>query len=199
VHNGAFAGGAFDWLTPYSLLVAAGLVAGYALLGSTWLIWRTDDELHGDARRWAWRATLAVGALLAAVSAATPALLPRAAERWGVAGGGLDWTALTPLLPIPILGAAGLGLVMYGLRRGAHGLPFAGAATTFLSGYLGLAVGFFPFVVPYALTFRDAANTDSALGLMIWGIAILLPVILGYTIWVYWIFRGKVGADAGYH
>ncbi|MGZ8370236.1 MAG: cytochrome d ubiquinol oxidase subunit II, partial [Caulobacteraceae bacterium] len=86
-----------------------------------------------------------------------------------------------------------------GLRRGSHGWPYLGAAMVFLSGYLGLAVGFFPYVAPYAPTYEQAANADNALGLMLVGIAILLPVILGYTAWVYWIFRGKVAADAGYH
>ena len=86
-----------------------------------------------------------------------------------------------------------------GLRRKSHGWPFVGAALVFLSGYLGLAVGFFPYVVPYALTYRQAANADNALALMLVGVAILLPVILGYTVWVYWLFRGKVAADAGYH
>ncbi len=74
-----------------------------------------------------------------------------------------------------------------------------GALMAFLSGYLGLAVGFMPYVVPYAVTYEQAASSPSALGLMLVGVAILLPFILGYSAWVYWIFRGKVGADAGYH
>jgi cytochrome d ubiquinol oxidase subunit II len=86
-----------------------------------------------------------------------------------------------------------------GLRARAHGWPFAGAIAVFLSGYLGLAAGFFPDIVPYAMTFRQAANADNALGLLLGGGAILLPAIIGYSLWVYWIFRGKVGADASYH
>jgi len=78
-------------------------------------------------------------------------------------------------------------------------MPFAGAALIFLSGYLGLAVGFFPAIVPYAIDFRQAANADNALALMLVGVAIMLPLILGYTAWVYWLFRGKVGGDEGYH
>ena len=103
------------------------------------------------------------------------------------------------LSPIPLLGVAGLGLVALGLRRDAHGWPFAGAILVFLSGYIGLAIGFFPNIVPYSMDFRQAANADNALSLMLIGVAILLPAIIGYSIWVYWIFRGKVGADAGYH
>jgi len=85
------------------------------------------------------------------------------------------------------------------LRRGSHGWPFAGAVLMFLSGYLGLAAGFFPNIVPYAMTFRQAANPDNTLGLLLVGAAILLPAIVGYSLWVYWIFRGKVSADEGYH
>ncbi|RAK59144.1 cytochrome d ubiquinol oxidase subunit II [Phenylobacterium hankyongense] len=199
LRGGQFAGGTFDWLTPYSLLVAAGLVAGYALLGACWLVLKTEDALHGRARRWAAMAAAATAVLLAAVSLATLLRLPRVAARWGFEGGAVDLGRLATLSPIPLLGLVGLGLVALGLRRQAHRMPFVGAYLVFLSGYLGLAAGFFPNIVPYAMTFRQAANADNALALLLLGAAILLPAILGYTVWVYWLFRGKVGADAGYH
>ncbi|HYE47613.1 MAG TPA: cytochrome d ubiquinol oxidase subunit II [Caulobacter sp.] len=199
VEDGAFAGGAFDWLTPYSLLVAAGLIAGYALLGATWVIWRSEGQLQADARRWALASGLAVAALLAAVSLATLLIHPRIAVRWGYEGGAFDLAAFLPLSPIPLLGLAGLAVIAWGLRARSHKAPFLGALLVFLSGYAGLAAGFFPSIVPYDVTFRQAANQDGALGFMLVGVAILLPVILGYTAWVYWIFRGKVAADAGYH
>jgi len=195
----AFAGGPFDWLTPYSLLVAAGLTAGYALLGACWLVWRTEDELHGRARRWAWIAGGATAALLAAVSLATLVVHPRVAARWGFEGGGVDLGRLAPLAPVPALGALGLAILALGLARRSHGLPFAGAVTVFISGYLGLGLSFFPNIVPYGMTFRQAANPDNTLGLLLAGGVVLLPAIVGYSLWVYWIFRGKVGADAGYH
>ena len=106
---------------------------------------------------------------------------------------------LAPLLPIPVLGAVGLGVTGVGLLRASHRLPYVGAVMVFLSGYLGLAVSFFPYVVPYALTFREAASADNALALMLVGVAIMLPLILGYTVFVYRLFRGKVSVDAGYH
>lgn len=199
LEEGQFAGGPFDWLTPYTVLVALGLLAGYALLGATWLIWKTEDELHGRARRWAWLSTALTAALLFAVSAATLTVHPRIAARWGFADGAVELSGLLPLLPIPALGLAGLAAIVLGLRRKSHGFPFLGAFAVFLSGYLGLAVGFFPNIVPYDMTFRDAASADNALALMLVGVAILLPFILGYTAWVYWIFRGKVSGDAGYH
>jgi cytochrome d ubiquinol oxidase subunit II len=197
--DGRFAGGRFDWLTPYTLLVAVGLLAGYALLGACWLIWKTEDELHGRARAWAWRAVAVTAALLAAVSVATLFVHPRVAARWGFDGGALELDRLLLLSPIPALGLAGLALVIVGLRRHSHGWPFLGAFLLFFSGYLGLAVGFFPNIVPYDMTFRQAASADNALAFMLVGVMILLPAILGYTAWVYWVFRGKVSADAGYH
>ncbi len=195
----SFGGQPFDWLTPYTLLVAAGLVAGYALLGACWLILKSKDELHGDARRWAWLAGGATAALLAAVSIATLFVHPEVAERWGYTASGFDMGRLAPHLPIPILGIVGLAILIIGLRRHSHAWPIIGAYVLFLSGYIGLAAGFFPNIVPYDMTYRQAANADNALGLMLVGVGILLPVILGYTIWVYWLFRGKVTADAGYH
>jgi cytochrome d ubiquinol oxidase subunit II len=199
VKAGVFAGGPFDWATPYSLLVAVGLVAGYALLGAGWIIWRTEALLHEDARRWAKYAAAATALLLAAVSLATLLIHPRVAERWGFAEGGFEASVFLVLLPIPLLGLAGLGVVACGLWKRSHHAPFLGALLVFLSGYIGLAAGFFPNIIPYDVTFRMAANEDGALAFMLWGIGILLPVILGYTAWVYWIFRGKVAADAGYH
>jgi cytochrome d ubiquinol oxidase subunit II len=194
-----FSGGVFDWLTPYSLLVAAGLVAGYALLGACWLVWRTEDELHGRARQWAWIALVAVATLLAIVSVATLFVHPRVALRWGYVAGHFDPARLARFSPIPILGAAGFILAALGLRRRSHGWPFAGALLMFLSGYLGLAAGFFPYIVPYHMTFRQAANADNALALLLALGGVLLPIVIGYGLWSYWVFRGKVGADAGYH
>ena len=192
LRGGLFVGGAFDWATPYAALTALGLVAGYALLGAGWLMIKTREELHGDARRWARAAAALVAVLLAAVSFATLAVVPHVAARWGWTGSGFELARLARLAPIPLLGAAGLAIVAMGLMRGSHSWPF-------LSGYLGLAASFFPYVAPYQLTYRDAANDPGALGLLFGGLVFILPVVLGYTIWVYWLFRGKTAADAGYH
>jgi cytochrome d ubiquinol oxidase subunit II len=198
VVDGRFAGGPFDWLTPYSLLVAAGLVCGYGLLGATWLMLKTTDELHGDARRWSLVLGVLTAGFLLAVSLATLLLHPRIALRWGWSGT-LDVDHFLGLSPIPVIGAAGLILVLWRAARRDHVWPFLGALLLFLSGYLGLAVSFAPYVAPYALDFRVAAAPDNALGLMLVGAAVALPLILGYTAWVYWVFRGKVDAHAGYH
>lgn len=202
VRDDQFAGGTFDWLTPYTLLVAAGLVAGYALLGGAWLMMKTRDNLHGDAKRWTLIAGAAVAALLAAVSVATLYIHPRIANRWGFDlsdGFAVDWATLTPLLIIPALGLVGLAAVFVMARRGSHHWPFVGALVVFLSGYIGLAASFVPYVAPYALNYRQAAAPDNALALMLWGTAAILPLILIYTAWVYWVFRGKIDEESGYH
>ncbi|RZJ01570.1 MAG: cytochrome d ubiquinol oxidase subunit II [Brevundimonas sp.] len=201
VENERFAGGQFDWLTPYTLLVAVGIVAGYALLGASWLMLKTKDNLHGDARRWTLICAGLVALLLAAVSVATLLVHSRIAERWGLQiaqGYGYSFH-IGPQLLIPLLGLAGLILIVGSARRSSHARPFIGALMVFLSGYLGLAVSFMPNIVPYDIDFRHAAAPDNALGLMLAGTAVILPLILGYTAWVYWVFRGKIDEEAGYH
>ena len=199
VVDGRFAGGPLDWLTPYTVLVAAGVTAGYALLGATWIVWKTEDELHGDGRRWAARSAAAVVVFLAAVSLATLFVHPRIAERWGFTDAGLEISRLLPLLAVPLLGLAGLGVLAAGVRAKAHRTPFIGAMLLFLSGYIGLAVSFTPFIVPYAITYEQAAAAPNTLSLMLVVVGLMMPLILGYTGWVYFIFRGKVRPDAGYH
>jgi cytochrome d ubiquinol oxidase subunit II len=197
-----FIGQPLDWATPYTLVVALGLIAGYTLLGAGWLVIKAEGPLHERARGWAQKAAVAVGVILAVVSVATLFIHPLVALRWGIGPqGSVDQARLLPLLPIPLMGLVGLLMAFLGARsREAHAhTPMVGAFMAFLSGYIGLAIGFMPFVVPYALTYEQAASSPSALTLMLVGVAILLPFILGYTAWVYWIFRGKVAPDAGYH
>ena len=199
VADDRFAGGTFDWFTPYTLLVAAGLVCGYALLGAAWLMLKTSDNLHGDARRWTLIAGVLAALFLLGVSLSTLVVHPLVAARWGWTGDGLDMARFLPLSIIPLLGLAGLAIVAAGVIRASHVWPFVGAVLVFLSGYAGLAAGFFPYVAPYAVDFREAAAPDNALALMLAGTAFILPLILGYTAWVYWVFRGKVTPEAGYH
>jgi cytochrome d ubiquinol oxidase subunit II len=202
VADDRFIGQPLDWASPYTLVVALGLVAGYVLLGSAWLIIKTEGPLHERARGWAQKAAVAVGVILAAVSIASLFIHPIVALRWGIGPhAAVDQQRLLPLLPIPLMGLVGLMMAFLGAKsREAHAhTPMVGAFMAFLSGYVGLAMGFAPFIVPYALTYEQAASSPSALTLMLVGVAILLPFILGYTAWVYWIFRGKVAPDAGYH
>ncbi|MGD9814511.1 MAG: cytochrome d ubiquinol oxidase subunit II [Hyphomonadaceae bacterium] len=199
LHEGAFAGGAFDWLTPFSLLVAASLVVGYALLGAAWLVFKTQGELFDRARGWVRQLAVLTMLAMGAVSLATLGIDPRVTERWGLTMTSVDWPVFSKLAPLPLLA----GLICFLLWRGAgarrHSTPYLYAVCLFLIGYVGLAVSLWPYIVPFEMTPAEAAAADNALALMLYGALPMLPIILGYTAYVYWIFRAKVGDDAAYH
>jgi cytochrome d ubiquinol oxidase subunit II len=194
VENGQFAGGPFDWATPFAVLCGVSVVAGYALLGACWLIHKTDGRVQTDARRWARVSLVLVLVGVGAVSAATPLLIPRVWERW------FSWPNIAYLAPIPLL----TGLVAWRAWVSIHDLrhelaPFVYAVLLFLLGYLGLAISNLPYIVPPSVTLYDAAATPSTQFFVLVGVLVLLPVILGYTVFVYWMFRGKVRIGEGYH
>ncbi len=199
LEDGAFAGGPFDWLTPFSLLVAAALVIGYALLGAAWLVFKTQGELFERARRWTTTLALMVALAMGAVSLATLNVDPRVTERWGLTMTSVDWSAFLRVAWLPLAALA----VCFGLwrrwKRTPNLTPYLLAVALFLIGYVGLAISLWPYIVPFSMTPADAAAADNALALMLWGALPLLPVILGYTGYVYWVFRAKVGEDAAYH
>lgn len=199
IENGAFAGGAFDWLTPFSLLVAASLVAGYALLGGTWLVFKTRGELYERARNWVKTIALLTAFAMGAVSLATLNIDPRVTERWGLTMTHVDWPVFVKLAPLPL--AAGVICVALWLRWKGEPLiaPYLLAVALFAIGFLGLATSLWPYIVPFAMTPAEAAAADNALQLMLYGALPMLPIILAYTGYVYWIFRAKVGDDAAYH
>ncbi|MET0546282.1 MAG: cytochrome d ubiquinol oxidase subunit II [Caulobacterales bacterium] len=199
LENGQFAGGAFDWLTPFSLLVAVSLVAGYALLGAAWLVFKTEGELFERARAWLKQAVIVTALAMGAVSLATLGVDPRVTARWGLTMTSVDWPVFIKLAPLPLVA----GLLCFLLWRGAesrrHLQPYLYAVALFAIGYLGLAISLWPYIVPFSFTPAQAAAADNALALMLWGAAPMLPIILGYTAYVYWLFRAKVSSDAAYH
>jgi len=193
VENGAFAGGTFDWLTPFSVLCGLGVIAGYGLLGATWLVMKTDGELAQWARRRALWLFAAVLVFMAAVSLWTPLAFPRIAERW------FTLPNFYFLWPVPTL----TGLIAlagwWGLNKGREVLPFLSAIALFLFGYLGLAISLFPYLVPPSIDIWQAAASPASQTFMLAGTVVMLPIIIGYTVLVYWLFRGKVREGAGYH
>jgi cytochrome d ubiquinol oxidase subunit II len=199
VTDGVFSGGAFDWLTPFSLLVAVSLVAGYALLGATWLVLKTQGGLFERARGWVKQLALLTALAMGAVSFATLGVDPRVTERWGLTMTSVDWPAFLKLAPLPIFAAAICYLLWRGADERRHFAPYLYAVGLFLIGYIGLAISLWPYIVPFALTPAEAAAADNALALMLWGAGPLLPLILAYTAYVYWVFRAKVGEDGAYH
>jgi cytochrome d ubiquinol oxidase subunit II len=193
VDGRAYAGGWFDWLSPFSLLTGAALVAGYGLLGAGWLIWKTRDELQQRIYRLAWPFAFATFAALFAVSVASPFLDPEIARRWFTLPG------IAFLWPVPTLTAA-LGLaLLWALKTRRESLPFPLTLGLYLLGFAGLGVSLYPYVVPREVTIWQAAAPDGSLAFLLVGALILLPIILVYTAHAYWVFRGKVDPDAGYH
>lgn len=191
--DGRFAGGALDWLSGFSLLCGLGVVAGYALLGATWLVAKTEGRLQADARIWATWSLLAVMAAMAAVSLATPLLHPAIFERWF---GSVE--QFIGLAPVPVATAA-IALALWRLVRGqSEREPFWLAVALFLLGFCGLAISLWPYVVPYGLTLEQAAAPRSSLVFVLVTVALTLPMVLIYTGYAYWVFRGKVAAGGGY-
>ena len=188
----AYAGSWWDWLTPYTLLTGLGVVAGYALLGACWLVWKTEGELQDRVRRLAVRAGVATLALMAAVSLYNLFLFEQYRERW------LAMPNILFASQVPLLTAIIAWFLFRGLAKRREAAPFFLALALFLLGMAGLGVSIWPYVVPETLTIWDAAAPERSQVFMLVGVAITLPLILGYTGWAYWVFRGKVGAE-GYH
>lgn len=203
VDGRSFAGGTFDWLTPFTLLVAVSVAGGYVLLGSSWLVLKTEGSLQKWSRAWARRSSLFVALAMAAISLATLSIDPRVTERWGVTMQAIEFGKFLPLAPIPLLA----GLFLVALWRDLSILgdkapdwrPMVLSAALFLTGYLGLGISLFPYLVPFELTIWETAARDNALQLMLVGASIMLPVILAYTIYVYSLFWGKVDPEESYH
>jgi cytochrome d ubiquinol oxidase subunit II len=188
-----YAGGWWDWLSPFSILTGLAVVVGYALLGATWLNLKTVGPLQAKARRFAIYAGIGTLALIGAVSFWTPFLDPIYFTRW------FQWptaffSAFVPLL----LAACAFGL-WQGLTTGKHLQPFLSALGLFVLSFVGLGISFYPYIVPGALTIKEAAAPDVSLGFLLVGALVLVPIILIYTGYAYWVFRGKVDPNEGYH
>jgi cytochrome d ubiquinol oxidase subunit II len=193
VDNAAFAGGTFEWATPFAVVCAFGVAAGYALLGATWLVMKTEGEVARRARAQAKGLLVTVLAFLALVSIWTPLLVPRIFERW------FSMPNILFLWPVPLATAA-VGLIAWRslAGEGERG-PFTAAIVLFLLGYLGLVISSFPYLVPPILTIWQTAAAPTSQAFMLMGTLVLLPMVLGYTAFNYWLFRGKVRADGAYH
>lgn len=192
VADRAYAGSWFDWLTPYTLLTGVGTVAGYALLGACWLIWKLDGAAQEHARRLATRAAWLTLALMGAVSLYNLGLRPEYAAKW------LTAPEVYFAAPVPVLTGLVAIALLRAISRERHSQPFWMALLLFGLGMAGLGFTIWPNVVPPDITIWDAAAPYRSQVFMLVGVAITMPLIIGYTGWAYWVFRGKVG-DEGYH
>jgi cytochrome d ubiquinol oxidase subunit II len=192
VQNRTYAGGWFDWLTPFSLLVGVSLLCGYALLGSTWLVMKSEGSLQERCYRLAFRLAIATIVAMAAVSAATPFLRDAYWLRW------FAWPQVLFTAQVPVLVAVVTFVLFWSLRRGHHYTPFLMALALFGLGLAGLGVSLYPYVVPPSVSIWDAAAPHDSLKFMLPGVLVMVPIILAYTGYSYWVFRGKTGHE-GYH
>jgi cytochrome bd ubiquinol oxidase subunit II len=192
VRDGQFAGTSFAFLTPFSVLTGVALLLGYGLLGAGWLILKTDADIQAAARRQGRVCLIGVVAAIAIVSVWTPIMSPAVAERW------FSWPNIALFAPVPLLsGVVALG-TWRSLGSKAEAAPFFGAIGLFVLAYAGMAISLYPMIVPYQLTLWEAASSPRTQAFLLVGTLFLLPVILTYSGWSYWVFRGKVRPDAGY-
>ena len=188
-----FAGSSLDCFTPFSLFTGVALLFGYGLLGAGWLVLKTEGALQEWARRCALVALAGVIIAIGAVSLWTPIEHPRIAERW------FSWPNLLYLSPVPVLTAASGLFILRALWRKSEAGPFLGSVVLFSLAFAGIAISLWPMAVPHQITLWQAASAPETQGFLLIGTLVLLPVILIYTAWSYWVFRGKVRADLGYH
>jgi cytochrome d ubiquinol oxidase subunit II len=193
VEQRSFVGNMFDWLTPFSLLTGAALISGYALLGATWLIMKTDGALQERCFGFARVLLLAVLVFVGIVSVWTPLLDTHIAARW------FSWPNIAYLSPVPIVTAAIAWWHWRSLERGREVLPFVLTMVLFLLSFLGLGISLWPNVIPPGISIWEAAAPPETQAFALIGTLILLPVVLGYTAINYYVFRGKVRAGEGYH
>ncbi len=193
VANRAYAGGWWDWLTPFSLLTGSALVIGYALLGACWLIWKTEAQVQETAYRMARITAPLTLLLIGIVSAWTPFLNAVYMERW------FGWPHMLLAGPVPLLVLLAAFVLYRGLRDRQEVAPFIAAQSLFALCFIGLGISFYPHIVPNSVTIWEAAAPDNSLSFLLVGAVVLVPLILVYTAYSYWVFRGKVNAVGGYH
>lgn len=193
VEDGAYAGGALDWITPFSLFTGLGLVVAYALLGCTWLIIKTEGPLYQRMVALARPATLVLLAVIGIVSLWTPFAHPDIAERW------FSFPNIVLFSPVPVLVLASGWTMLRVLDANPHASPFVLALFLLFLGYSGLGISLWPNIIPPDISIREAAAPAQSMGFTLVGALFIIPTILAYTAWSYYVFRGKVKPGEGYH
>ncbi|MDZ7791881.1 MAG: cytochrome d ubiquinol oxidase subunit II [Xanthomonadales bacterium] len=190
VEGFSYVGGAFDWLTPFTVMTGLGVVAGYALLGVTWAILKTEGETRDWAYRMApWLLAVVMGFFIL-VSIWTPLASEHVRERW--------FDQVSALWAFPVLTVIAAAWILRKLRQRSDATPFIGSMVLFALFYFGLLASMWPYAVPPEHTFWDAASDPGSQLFLLLGVLFLLPIILGYTAWSYWVFRGKIRPGEGY-
>ena len=193
VVDGSFAGDAFGWLTPFSLLTGLGLVVTYALLGCCWLVAKTEGDLQRRLHRVVWPLTIVLLGFIVVVSLWTPLLNDAFARRW------FTWPGIVLTSPVPLLVALVGWLFRRSLSRPPDVVPLLCAQAWFALCYAGLGISLWPMIAPPDITVWNAAAPAASQGFLLVGAVVLIPVILACTGYAYWVFRGKVRPGMHYH
>ncbi|MFZ4832440.1 cytochrome d ubiquinol oxidase subunit II [Rouxiella sp. Mn2063] len=188
-----FTGGAFDWLTPFTLFCGLGLVIAYALLGCTWLIMKTEHSLQQRMHNLALPLLLLLLVIFIAISIWTPIQHPAIAQRW------FSMPNILYLLPVPLLVLICTCAIFNGIRKNAHHSPFILTLLLVFMGFSGLGISIWPNIIPPGIDIWAAAAPPQSQGFMLVGALFIIPIILTYTFWSYYVFRGKINPEEGYH
>jgi cytochrome d ubiquinol oxidase subunit II len=194
----SYDGGAMDWLRPFSVFTGVGVIVAYALLGSTWLTMKTEGALQTRMIRHSTRIVPVVLIGIIIVSIWTPLAHSAIARRW---------FALPDFFffaPVPILVLATSWLLLRLLNGGSAGKvpnagPFLLSLFLLFLGYSGLAISLWPNIIPPSVSFREASSPPQSQGFALVGALLIIPMILSYTGWAYYVFRGKVTGKEHYH
>ena len=193
VEGGAYAGGLLDWLSPFSVFTGIALLLAYALLGATWLVMKTEGDLQRKMRKISLRFVPMLLVAIFIVSLWTPFSHPAIAQRW------FSFPNLVFLAPVPILVVLATWALSKTLSSESHALPFVLTLMILFLGYSGLAISMWPNIVPPGISIWEAASPPQSLGFALVGALFIIPFIMAYTAWSYYVFRGKVRAGEGYH
>ena len=191
VSGGAYSGGAFDWLTPFSLFTGLGLLIAYALLGSTWLVMKTEGTLQSRMKRIARLVAMTLLLVIAGVSLWTPLSHPEISARW------FAFPNIVLFAPVPILVVLVTGILLRTLERDTDAVAFVLALLLMFLGYTGLLISVWPNIIPPDISIWDAAAPPESMGFTLVGALLVIPCILAYTAWSYYVFRGKVKVGEG--
>ena len=193
VEGRAYAGGWFDWLSPFSLFCAFALMSAYLLLGACWLMIKLPQSLTERYYLIAKRCGFSLVACIVLVSLWLPLSNPQVFERW--------FSFPNSLLYFVIPGLAMLSIwqLFRGLNAQRGLQAYLAAIGLFLVSAMGFAVSTFPYLVPFAISYKDAAAPDSSLAFLFAGAVVLLPMIIAYSAYAYWVFRGRLKHGEGYH
>ncbi len=192
VNGRSFAGGPLDWANGFSIVTGLSLIFGYALLGATWLIMKTEDITQSWARGIASYVLVYVGLAMAIVSISMPFIDKRIIELW------FSLPNFFYLLPIPLFTALGFVLLWKDLKSSNEVRPFFLTIVLFFLSYLGIGISLYPWIVPFKFTIWEAAAVSTSQSLLLVGVIIFLPIILIYTAYSYYVFRGKTSHERMY-